>query len=102
MTSLQRKLVRAACHRTGAKIENDRPQPTVMLDYGYCVLHPTRGWRRISYARVEAQRRMAQLLDNVVPRRQNRAPQSDHAGINRHTGKPHEHRRAIARQTIVS
>lgn len=98
MTSLQRKLVRASSHRTGKKIESERPQPTVILETGYKVLHPTKGWRTVSYARAEAQTRMAQLLDNFVPRRQSRAPRSDHAGINRHTGKPHEHHREIARQ----
>ena len=29
---------------------------------GYTVLHPTKGWRRISAKRLRAQHRMAQLL----------------------------------------
>lgn len=102
MTSLQRKLVRAACHRTGVKIESDRPQPTKIEDSYYLVLHPTRGWKRVSDKRLFAQQKMARLLDNIVPRRANRAPRSDHAGINRHTEKPHEHRREIARRAAVS
>lgn len=101
MTSLQRKLVRAASHRIGKKVENDRQQPTIIMGSGYYVLHATRGWRWIRYARAEAQQRMAHLLDNFVDSRKGRTPRSDHAGVNRHTNKPHLHSREIARRLRI-
>lgn len=62
MTSIARKMIRAAKRRTGTKPDKDRPWTTDIRDDHYVVLHPTRGWRRISNRRVEAQRRMAHLL----------------------------------------
>ncbi len=41
-----------------------RPQPTKVREDHYKTLHPTRGWKRVSNKRIEAQHRMAVLLDN--------------------------------------
>lgn len=39
------------------------PQPVIYRETGYLVLHPTKGWKTISYRRYAAQMRMAQILE---------------------------------------
>ena len=57
MTSLQRKMSRKHGWRS------ERPQPTIFNeDGGYTTLHPTKGWRTVSAQRVEAQKRMMNLV----------------------------------------
>lgn len=62
MTSLSRKMNRAACRRSG--IEYNRKDRIYIMDDngGYDALHPTRGWRHISEKRLSAQRKMAEIL----------------------------------------
>jgi len=59
MTSLARKLNRAAKRRNGLVPDRDKPWLVDIHDTFYRVLHPTRGWRCISNKRVWAQHRMA-------------------------------------------
>ena len=59
--SLKRNL-RKAHGLTGKYIANGGEQPVRIDDQGYDVLHPTRGWKRISYRRLAAQQRMATML----------------------------------------
>lgn len=97
MTSFQRQLNRKAAKRTGKAIENTNTQPTRELGTHYAVLHPTRGWKVISYARARAQAAVAYIKDRYLSGRKEIAKRTDSASINRHTGKPHEHKREIAR-----
>lgn len=48
------------CQRNAVKPK--RTQPTIVGPTYYRVLHPTKGWRRVSNKRVAAQTRMAHLL----------------------------------------
>jgi hypothetical protein len=98
MTSFQRQLQRAARRRAGLSLENHREQPSHLQGDGYLVLHPTRGWKRVSYLRARAQQKLAQLLDRVVARYRKNAKRSTSAAINRHTGKPHTATREKAKQ----
>lgn len=61
MTSLSRQLNRASARRTGRILPKGRPWPVVMGPECYWALHPTRGWKKISLKRVEAQRRITAL-----------------------------------------
>lgn len=54
MTNLARKMAREKGWRS------ERPQDTILHDDGgYSTLHPTKGWRRVSGARVAAREKMA-------------------------------------------
>lgn len=59
---------------------------------------PTLGWIRFSAARLAAQRTLAALLDHVMPDRPERTAREKSGHINRHTGKPHQHQREMARR----
>lgn len=61
MGSIARSMKRAAYKRTGREWPS-RTQATVITDRGYLTLHPTRGWKLVSYARVNAQARMNEIL----------------------------------------
>lgn len=61
MGGLTRKIRRAYAKR-GGKEWQSKETPFRHDRSGYSALHPTKGWRRISFKRLEAQRRMAQLL----------------------------------------
>lgn len=61
MSGLSRKMRRAARRKNGHSWPSSE-QRTIVRDDHYMTLHPTRGWKRISNKRVEAQHRMAQML----------------------------------------
>ncbi|MBB5985989.1 hypothetical protein [Sphingobium lignivorans] len=76
-----------------------RPQPTRIGETGYQTLHPTRGWKKVSYKRAKAQQLMGMMLDRATKGvRKTLSPRSDSAHINRHTGKPHEGAREKAKR----
>lgn len=67
MTSLQRKLQRAKygskefnCRRVEAGKQSEQPVRHTLL--AYFTLRPTKGWIRVSFKRIRAQRLMAYLL----------------------------------------
>lgn len=71
MSSFTRRLGRNIARRAATKdqIADHRAaktQPTIVREAHYLVLHPTRGWRRVSYRRASAQQAMAYIL---TPRR---------------------------------
>lgn len=73
MTSLPDRPKRRA-QRASSTFE-PKPQPTIVHeDGGYSTLRPTKGWIRISGARLRAQQKMAQLLDHVLPYRKPKPP----------------------------
>lgn len=51
-----------------------KPQVTVVRPDGYKTLRVTRGWIFISNRRLEAQRRMAHMLNHVIMPRRKKAP----------------------------
>lgn len=72
MSSYLRRLQRKAARK---RADNETgEQPTRIHSRFYEVLHPTRGWKRISNARVTAQQWMGALLDHVLPERTRKAP----------------------------
>lgn len=93
--SLTRAIRRAAFRKQGREWTG-KTVPHRVDDYGYVALHPTRGWRSVSAKRLYAQRAMAEMLDHVLPAFVRRSKPFDPA-LNRHTGKPHQHAREIAR-----
>lgn len=64
MTSIARRLTRAAIHKRGGKPET-KPQVTIVTDTGYMTLRPTKGWFSMSNRRVAAQTVVAAILDRV-------------------------------------
>ena len=93
LRNIQRKYQRRADKYEG------QPQQTRLVKGGYETCHPTRGWKRISFARYEAQRKLAMLLDNAPWHRSRKAVKPDvPASINRRTGKPHKREREMARR----
>jgi len=68
MSSFVRRMGRRIAKRSMTATEIATHKETKTQSYvqhedgSYSVLHPTRGWRSVSARRMEAQRRMAQLL----------------------------------------
>lgn len=60
MPSLTRRIARKAKRRAGTYVGTDQPT-RVLPDGGYVTLRPTKGWIRISGARLRAQARMARI-----------------------------------------
>lgn len=59
MTSIARQI-----RRRTTKAPSGKPQPYIALpDGGYMALHPTRGWRRFSAARLRAGAMIAHFRD---------------------------------------
>lgn len=69
LRNMQRRVLRAKPDYEQAD------QPTATLrDGGYVTLRPTKGFRRITGARLFAQQRMAAMLDHALPERARKAP----------------------------
>lgn len=66
MTGIARQLNRAFARHKGVKIESKPHHVDVQVGH-YNVLHPTRGWKRVSYARLEAQRKMQEIFAGRSP-----------------------------------
>jgi hypothetical protein len=68
MSSYLRTIQRRAARK--ASNYEAPPQPTrTFVDGSYETLRPTKGWLRLSIARLWAQQRLAQMLDHVLPER---------------------------------
>lgn len=70
MSSLLRRIQRKAQRKRAGYEPN--PQYTEVHETGYLTLHPTKGWKRLSYARVAARDAVLAIRNRVLPERRKR------------------------------